>query len=344
LKTLIIEAGQVYSPGNIELLFYLLRCLDNKGLQTIVYLIHPETIKRFEAESFKCVNVIKTNTIKSFYRYLISRKNIIYFCSHPPISRCTKSIVYYHSSLFTNPKTILFNSKLRIPHKIKRLLVFYINLFFHKKVDHYVCQTDSMLDDLKRNFKNIRVKKMPFYDSKSINDYTRNILEVKTFDFFYPATADTHKNLFNLFDAILILGQHRKISLIVTISSTKSAYIERINVVNFQLGYDAIINIGRVSKEIVIEFYKMSKALVFPSLEESLGLPLIEAASMKLPIIGSDLPYIYDVVETPIVFNPNKPQDIAEKMLNFLEGKYEDVRQSNKINNHIEEIIEYFKY
>ena len=45
-------------------LFYLLRCLDNKGLQTIVYLIHPETIKRFEAESFKCVNVIKTNTIK----------------------------------------------------------------------------------------------------------------------------------------------------------------------------------------------------------------------------------------------------------------------------------------
>ena len=190
----------------------------------------------------------------------------------------------------------------------------------------------------------LRVKKMPFYDSKSINDYTRNILEVKTFDFFYPATADTHKNLFNLFDAILILGQHRKISLIVTISSTKSAYIERINVINFQLGYDAIINIGRVSKEIVIEFYKMSKALVFPSLEESLGLPLIEAASMKLPIIGSDLPYIYDVVETPIVFNPNKPQDIAEKMLNFLEGKYEDVRQSNKINNHIEEIIEYFKY
>lgn len=164
------------------------------------------------------------------------------------------------------------------------------------------------------------------------------------FDFFYPATADVHKNHFRLFDAVLILGKQKKVSLVVTVAQDKINYINRINEVNSALGYEAIINIGRVSKHKIIDYYNKTKAIVFPSLEESLGLPLIEAAILNIQIMGSDLPYLYDVVENPIVFNPYKPQDIADKMNAFLEGKFDNLTQTNKISNQIEEVINYFKY
>ena len=43
--------------------------------------------------------------------------------------------------------------------------------------------------------------------------------------------------------------------------------------------------------------YKSCDALVFPSYIETYGLPLIEAASLGVPIIAADLPYAREVLE-----------------------------------------------
>ncbi len=52
--------------------------------------------------------------------------------------------------------------------------------------------------------------------------------------------------------------------------------------------------------------------LIFPSVTESFGLPLIEAADCGMKILASDLPYVYDVVKPSIVFSPYNKVSIAD--------------------------------
>jgi glycosyltransferase involved in cell wall biosynthesis len=336
-----VEASQTFSPGNVELLIYLLKKFHSEKFETTLYLGHETTIKHVNDLKIPSLKVLKSSVLQSLLRSLRKRSNVLFFCSYPPLGKHNNSFVYYHTQFFTNPYKYL-KDDLSVKIKFIRIFAHWLIKIFHKKVDVFYCQTAEVKRALLVNFQNINVKCVPFFNDTDLYE-EKNHKNNTMYDFFYPGTADAHKNYFNLFDAVEILGKQKKISLVVTVAKDKLGFIERIDQVNNALGYKAILNIGRVSKREVLEFYTKSKAMVFPSLEESLGLPLIEAAILKLPIIGSDLPYIYNVVENPIVFDPNNPKDIAEKMQNFLEGRYENVLQTNKINNQVEDIIIYFK-
>ena len=55
--------------------------------------------------------------------------------------------------------------------------------------------------------------------------------------------------------------------------------------------------IGKISYEKVLEYYKSSDLLVFPSYLETLGLPLLEAQQFNLKILAVNLPYSKEVLE-----------------------------------------------
>jgi glycosyltransferase involved in cell wall biosynthesis len=57
-----------------------------------------------------------------------------------------------------------------------------------------------------------------------------------------------------------------------------------------------IVIIGKITHEQVIWMYQQVDVLVFPSYIETLGLPLIEAATEGLPVIASDLDYSREVL------------------------------------------------
>ena len=71
-------------------------------------------------------------------------------------------------------------------------------------------------------------------------------------------------------------------------------------------GLEKIIeNIGFLDNKRLAERYSESTALFFPSLTESYGNPLLEAASFGLPALVADLPYAHDVMgDAAIYFNP----------------------------------------
>ena len=75
---------------------------------------------------------------------------------------------------------------------------------------------------------------------------------------------------------------------------------------------------GNQSNKVINKIYKIVNFLIFPSLNESLGLPLIEANLYKLPIIASDLDYVYDVCEPSLTFDPYSEEDIFKKILEIL--------------------------
>jgi glycosyltransferase involved in cell wall biosynthesis len=67
---------------------------------------------------------------------------------------------------------------------------------------------------------------------------------------------------------------------------------------------------GRVSDAELAFLIRNAKALVFPSLYEGFGLPLVEAQALSCPVIASDRASIPEVAgEGAIYYNPTRPED-----------------------------------
>ena len=64
--------------------------------------------------------------------------------------------------------------------------------------------------------------------------------------------------------------------------------------------------------------YEKNQNLIFPSLKESFGLPLIEATLKKLNVISSKLDYVNYVIEPSLSFNPLDIEDISNSILKTL--------------------------
>ena len=80
------------------------------------------------------------------------------------------------------------------------------------------------------------------------------------------------------------------------------------------------------------DYYQSCKALVWPSLTESFGIPLIEASRHRRDILASDLDYIHDILEISkeYCFDPNSPFSIAECLDNYL-SKYKNKAINHKV-------------
>lgn len=128
---------------------------------------------------------------------------------------------------------------------------------------------------------------------------------------FYPAAAYPHKNHALLYSAAMLPGWSRGVDdLIVTVPPSKS--ISEVSTVQA---------VGRLSSEDMQKEYALADALVFPSLAESYGLPLVEAMWLGLPIICADLPYSRDLCgEEAIYFSPNDPESL-ERAITELSGR-----------------------
>ena len=124
--------------------------------------------------------------------------------------------------------------------------------------------------------------------------------------FFYPANLLPHKNHKRLFKSFKKLN-HKNLKLIVTLDINEVPDIYKNN--------NQIIFLGKQSFVDIHSLYKIVDFLIFPSLNESLGLPLIESSLYKIPIIASDLDYVYDVCKPFITFNPFSETDIYCKVL-----------------------------
>lgn len=72
---------------------------------------------------------------------------------------------------------------------------------------------------------------------------------------------------------------------------------------------------GYVAEENLPALYAGARALVFPSLAEGFGLPLLEAMAAGCPVLCSDRPPMNEIVgEAAYVFEPEYPEGIADGM------------------------------
>lgn len=188
-------------------------------------------------------------------------------------------------------------------------------LFRHRCSSYWV-QTPSMARELLKWYgeKPVSISVLPFF--KAIEPVPRS--HSAHWDFIYVADGEAHKNHRCLVEAWIILArQGFKPSLALTLTDRDAKLLVWIHQQIAEHGLQ-ISNLGHLPHDQLLLQYCQSQALVFPSISESFGLPLIEARQVGLPIVASELDFVRDVCEPEHSFDPHSPVSIARAIRRFL--------------------------
>lgn len=131
---------------------------------------------------------------------------------------------------------------------------------------------------------------------------------------YYPATTWPHKNHKTLLSALKLMKEryHFDGKLILTsiVGQSGSEILKEIK----RLGLDDMVNsLGHIPYAELPYLYNLARLLVFPSLFEGFGIPLVEAMACGCPVVCSNMTSIPEVVgDAGVLFNPTSPEEMAE--------------------------------
>lgn len=190
------------------------------------------------------------------------------------------------------------------------------------KADTVIVQTNWMkkacLDKVQTEPQKILVES-PFIDIQ-ISDRYQAPKDGWTY-FFYPASAASYKNHEVIVKAVLKLVEENvgNFSVVFTLNGNETKHIGAIS--SLVKDKDLPIEfVGQIDLKKVYRYYSHS-VLVFPSLIETFGLPILEAKMHGAPILASNLPFakeILDGYERCSLFDPNNATQLAELMKKFM--------------------------
>jgi glycosyltransferase involved in cell wall biosynthesis len=88
---------------------------------------------------------------------------------------------------------------------------------------------------------------------------------------------------------------------------------------------------GRVSDAVLRDLYAGATAVIYPSLSEGFGLPMLEAMSCGAPVIASNATCLPEIAENAAVYvDPRDDEDIASALLRFEQNpqQFESLRRT----------------
>lgn len=331
---LLVDAVHINNGGGKVLLDYLILSLEKSNID-VIYLLDDRVVNNHPSIIGKEVFYIKASM---YNRHLFYKKHgkkfkkVFCFANFPPtIKLDAQVVVYFQNRLFLNlpnnsgiSQKIIFSIKSSI---LGRLL---------GNVDMWVVQSIQMKTELITRFPGILNKSgviiAPFYPP---TDTPGNICR-KEHSFLYVSGGAPHKNHINLLEAFKIFFDRNRLGeLHVTVGDEFKLINEIINKMRGD-GYP-VTNHGNISRDKLGKHYYRSKFLIFPSYAESFGLGLIEAMDCGCVIIGSDLPFLHAVCDTPFVFDPHDVNSIVSVM--EIAIKSNNSISKNLSQNNIDEII-----
>ncbi|MFY9228225.1 MAG: glycosyltransferase family 1 protein [Candidatus Microsaccharimonas sp.] len=166
---------------------------------------------------------------------------------------------------------------------------------------------------------------------KKYNIPTKNYL-------FFISTIEPRKNIPILVDAYTRLPRtiQAKYSLVIsggmgwkseeTTAVLKKAHEEGLNV----------IHTGYIDEQDKSALYQQSSAFVFPSIYEGFGMPILEAAASKTPIITADIPVLREAAgDGALYFNPNDSSSLVLAIQKILGDKVLRRDLTTKASKHL---------
>ncbi len=317
---------------------YNLIILDYRAKNKLIYFDKANTIflKRGPLRNLK-IFFIRLNLYKKFFfkknnfKYKLKE---FYLNGVPPLIRykflnIETYIFFQNRNLFETSAEIQSNInllylKVYVYQLLNKIL---INLFITKN-DNLIVQTNSMKSLVKNKYKynsinlgeniwgKFRSSDLEFLKRrlpKPNKKLLRNIENISENNiiFFYPAVPYYHKNHLNLIKAFNLFCMNKKKStkLILTISEFEFS--------RFKFNNENVICTDRISYQDTLHLYEFVDYLIYPSISESYGMPLIESEIKNIKIVASNLEYVKEVCNPYKVFDPFDYYDIYKTLLNL---------------------------
>lgn len=233
-----------------------------------------------------------------------------------------KQYVYLH-------QTLPFQNRFHFSmlKKAERKLFFYqyivgaiikVNLSLNKNAI-VIVQSNWLKNELVRSKikKNNKIDVLPPKLTENIEYISGENTNDEKINFFYPSTAFLYKNHKIIIESLKLLSkeQNQRLQILLTINKNEFE-----NLVGEPVPENVIL-LGRIEHREVLEY--MSKSiLLFPSQIESFGLPIMEAKSLKRPILINDIDVLNETVgedyKQVVYFDADNPKSLAQQMLNIM--------------------------
>ncbi len=133
---------------------------------------------------------------------------------------------------------------------------------------------------------------------------------------YYPAETYPHKNHLALLEAVAMLRDRHMLVIPVVFSGRLTPHASAIRKRIAELGLETqVILLGLVEDQYVHALYERCLCMVFPSLFEGWGMPVMEAMSAGVPVACANVTCLpAQVGEAALLFNPSDPEDIAQAL------------------------------
>ena len=210
------------------------------------------------------------------------------------------------------------------------------------KVDHFICVSENTKKDL-IDFYNINKDKISVIyhgaDHLNKNFIKEEIKYDKKPFIFYVGNRGKYKNFSNFVEAFSKSERLKKDFNIICFGGGKFSRSEKYKFKILKIEKNVSLDFGDDQK--LIYYYNNASALVYPSLYEGFGIPLIEAMRLNCPVICSDInPFVEICKESAIYFDPCQIDEIKCIIENSL---YDDTKIMNvkKIGHKRSEIFKW---
>jgi len=159
-------------------------------------------------------------------------------------------------------------------------------------------------------------------------DYLRRIFEERgiffNWDYFFAPVGKIwfRKNVLNLVKAFNNFRKHIRsnVKLVMTANNLndKNEYIDSVK----SNSNEDIVFLSGLNTEEMVYLYNGCLAVIFPSLYEGFGLPILEALACKKNVLFSDIKVFKEIYpDNKWIFNPLSVEDISNCLLNFYNEK-----------------------
>lgn len=308
------------------LLQYLVDQLNERGLPFFV-LKKETTVLNATVDQYADVDISLLNrrsVLRSYIRRL-SPATLLCFGNFPPPFRSgVRTITYFH-----NPHYVKGHDKRNFSrrHELNRILRrAYLQVNLHHS-DLFVVQTPFIARAFANTFSvdQARIQVLPFYNQERIEaiaheqEVARTVKQPRTF--LYASSSEPHKNHLNLLKAWeLLVDRGGAPVLYLTVSPSGPYTTDRLRseISRLQAKGAPINNLGMVAYDDLLRLTYRCSACIFPSVNETLGLGLVESYWMGNAILASRRPYLPDVVTPSADFDPHDPAAIADAVTHYV--------------------------
>ena len=307
MKQLHIHALGINTGGGLVLLRQLLSHKNTSyGFINLDDRLMNEFSKYPKSNFYKHGFINELKSQKALREQVSKDDHVLFFSNRPPLIKFPCKVSVFHQNALLLNKIKLLDIKSRINH-------FWFKLF-KKNANQFIVQNQYMRKLLsQQGCVNTSVIVAPFFDFK-VNDTSYSMKD----GFIYVSSFEPHKNHINLIKAweyLVYHGVKEKLTLIVSGNSV----VELKKVIS-QSHVEQFVDVheNKTHEEVLLE-YKKHKALIYPSLVESFGLPLIEAKKSGVAVLASELDFVRDLIEPDQSFDPNSYRSIARAVMRFLQ-------------------------